>query len=208
MMPMARGGSEDDLSSRSSCTRAALDRRKDIPLAAHSFFTLKVPIDACRLLQTCRTFLEQKLKEHGALFLRGFPLHSASDFQSVVDGFGWQTLRYIGSSPRTRVGESVYTANDADPDKLIDFHHEMSTVPDSASWPPKVLFFCETPPPEGGQTAIIMSHKVTQTLREQRPDFMQKLEDFGLLYLKVLPLETNFLYISLQGWPTVFGISN
>ncbi|MCO5564553.1 hypothetical protein L7F22_018217 [Adiantum nelumboides] len=181
---------------------------KIFPLLLTPSSPLESPIDACRLLQTCRAFLEQKLKEHGALFFRGFPLHSACDFQSAVDAFGWQTLRYIGSSPRTRVTQSVYTANDADPDKLIDFHHEMSTVPDSASWPPKVLFFCETPPLEGGQTAIIMSHKVTQTLRKQLPDFMQKLEDFGLLYLKVLPLETNFRHISLQGWPTVFGTSN
>ncbi|KAI5072507.1 hypothetical protein GOP47_0012613 [Adiantum capillus-veneris] len=165
-------------------------------------------IDACELLHTCRAFLEQKLKEHGALLLRGFPLRNGSDFHSAVESLGWQTRSYIGSAPRSHVVGSVYTANDADPDKFINFHHEMSQIADVATWPSKVLFFCETPPLERGQTPLVMSHKVTQGVWMQCPDFMQKLEDLGLLYLKVQPLEKDLRYISLQGWPTVLGTSD
>ncbi|MCO5564552.1 hypothetical protein L7F22_018216 [Adiantum nelumboides] len=211
---MAGGGGEgSEGAGCSSLLEARLPEQRLVdgklfPLLLTPSAPLESAIDACRLLQTCRAFLEQKLKEHGALFLRSFPLHAASDFHSAVDAIGWQAVPYVGSAPRTRVSESVYTANDAAPDQQIEFHHEMSTVIDSASWPPKVLFFCETPPPERGQTPIIMSHKVTQALWKQSPDFMQKLEDLGVLYLKVLPLEKNLKYISLEGWPTVFGTSN
>ncbi|KAI5072474.1 hypothetical protein GOP47_0012580 [Adiantum capillus-veneris] len=178
---------------------------KAFPLVLTPTSSLESAIDACKLFHTCRDFLEQKLKEHGALFLRGFPLCSGVDFHAAVEALGWHTLPYIGSAIRTQVVGPVYTANDSDPDVVVNFHHEMAQVEDESSWPSKVLFFCETPPPEGGQTPIIMSHKVTQGLWMQCPDFMQKLEDLGLLSLKVLPMVKDPRYFSLQGWPMVFG---
>ena len=75
-----------------------------------------------------REFIEHKLDEHGALFFRGFPLHSASDFNSILEGFGWRNMPYVGSAPRTRILGSVYTASDANPNVSIPFHHEMSQV--------------------------------------------------------------------------------
>lgn len=85
-------------------------------------------------------------------------------------------------------------------------HYEQ--IADSSAWPAKLLFFCETPASEGGSTPIIVSHKVTQSLWMQCPDFMQKLEEQGLLYIKVLPMEKDPSYISLQGWPLVFGTTD
>ncbi|MCO5599311.1 hypothetical protein L7F22_053412 [Adiantum nelumboides] len=181
---------------------------KSFPLVLTPSPPVKAVIDACKLLQTRRPFLEQKLKEHGAVFLRGLPLRTALDFRAAVDSLGWHTSPYIGSAPRTHVGGPVYTANDSDPAIPVGFHHEMAQIADPSTWPLKVLFFCETPPAEGGQTPIIMSRKVTESLWMQFPDFMQKLEDLGLLYLKVLPMEKDLRHISLQGWPHVFGTSN
>lgn len=162
--------------------------------------------DTPTIFQTNRLFLEQKLHEHGALFFRGFPLRKPSDFHSVVESTGWKTLSYIGSAPRTKIVGSVYTASDADPNIVIPFHHEMAQITDS--WPPKVLFFCETPASEGGQTPIVMSHKVTEQMWIEFPKFMQKLEEQGLLYIKVLPMEKDPSQISLQGWPVVFGTTD
>ncbi|KAI5072509.1 hypothetical protein GOP47_0012615 [Adiantum capillus-veneris] len=181
---------------------------KAFPLVLTPSSPLESAVDACKLLHTCRPFLEQKLKEHGALFLRGFPLCGGVDFHAAVEALSWPTLPYIGSAPRTQVVGLVYTANDANPDVAINFHHEMAQIADASTWPSKVLFFCETPPLEGGQTPIIMSHKVTQGLWMQCPDFMQKLEDQGLRYLKVLPMVKDPAHISLQGWPVVFGTSD
>ena len=75
-----------------------------------------------------REFIEHKLDEHGVVFFRGFSLHSASHFNSIVDGFGWRNMSYVGSAPRTRILGSIYTASDANPNVSIPFHHEMSQV--------------------------------------------------------------------------------
>lgn len=181
---------------------------KPFPLLLSPSSPLESTDDALALLRASTCLLEQKLEEHGALFLRGFPLQSPDHFQSCVEALGWRTLPYIGSAPRTQIVGSVYTANDANPDVFIPFHHEMAQIADSSAWPAKLLFFCETPASEGGSTPIIVSHKVTQGLWMQCPDFMQKLEEQGLLYIKVLPMEKDPSYISLQGWPLVFGTTD
>ncbi|KAH6558467.1 hypothetical protein KP509_1Z062700 [Ceratopteris richardii] len=163
---------------------------------------------AANLFEANSTFLEQKLKEHGAIFLREFPLQSGEDFDCVVKALGWPSVPYIGSAPRTQVVGSVYTANDSNPQAFINFHHEMAQIIDDASWPSRLIFFCEIPPSEGGQTPIIVSHEVTQSLRKQCPQFLQRLDKQGLLYLKVLPKEKDCRYISLEGWPVVFGTND
>ncbi len=48
----------------------------------------------------------------------------------------------------------VYTANEAPPDQLIPFHHELAQVVN----PPQYLFFyCDLPSETGGETALIDS---------------------------------------------------
>ncbi|KAI5071842.1 hypothetical protein GOP47_0014093, partial [Adiantum capillus-veneris] len=72
---------------------------KAFPLVLTPSSSLESAIDASRLFHTCRNFLEQKLKEHGALFLRGFPLRSGIDFHGAVEALGSHTLpNYIGSA--------------------------------------------------------------------------------------------------------------
>ena len=67
----------------------------------------------------------------------------------------------------------VYTANEAPPDQLIPFHHELAQV----SNPPQYLFFyCDLPSETGGETALIDS-----TLGERTP---------FLLYTRTLSMST------------------
>ena len=48
----------------------------------------------------------------------------------------------------------VFTANEAPPDQLIPFHHELAQVQN----PPQYLFFyCDLPSDTGGETALIDS---------------------------------------------------
>ncbi len=48
----------------------------------------------------------------------------------------------------------VFTANEAPPDQLIPFHHELAQVKS----PPQYLFFyCDLPSETGGETALIDS---------------------------------------------------
>jgi hypothetical protein len=63
-----------------------------------------------------------------------------------------------GAAPRriipVRANIEVFTANEAPPDQLIPFHHELAQVKN----PPQYLFFyCDLPSETGGETALIDS---------------------------------------------------
>ncbi|ERN19962.1 hypothetical protein AMTR_s00071p00128800 [Amborella trichopoda] len=76
-----------------------------------------------------RVWLDKQLSRHGAILFRGFDVRRAEDFRSVVEAFGWEEMDYgIGDETRSKVIDRIYTANEAPPDVLIDFHHEMSNL--------------------------------------------------------------------------------
>lgn len=76
-----------------------------------------------------KSWLEQQLKLSGAVLLRGFGVHTAEDFNAVVEAFDYPELPYIGgAAPRFKVVGRVYTTNESPPDQLVPFHHEMAQV--------------------------------------------------------------------------------
>ena len=82
-----------------------------------------------KTIEAQRPYLEALLRESGAVLFRGFPLNSASDFNDVVEAFGFEELPYVGGiAPRTNVVGRVFTANESPPDRKIPFHHEMAQV--------------------------------------------------------------------------------
>ena len=87
----------------------------------------------------------------------------------------------------------------------INYSYERILQQITENWPAKVLFFCETPPSEGGQTPIVVSHKVAEQMQTEFPEFMKKLEELKMLYIKILPMEKDPSHVSSQGWPIVFG---
>ncbi|KAL0415176.1 UNVERIFIED_CONTAM: Clavaminate synthase-like protein [Sesamum latifolium] len=128
-----------------------------------------------------KPWLDSLLHTHGAILFRGFDsLATASDFNDVVEAFGYEELPYVGgAAPRTNVVGRVFTANESPPDQKIPFHHEMAQVPE---YPSKLFFFCEVEPADGGETPIVLSHVVYERMKEKYPDFVEKLEKHGLVY--------------------------
>ncbi|OAY84358.1 clavaminate synthase-like protein At3g21360 [Ananas comosus] len=128
--------------------------------------------------------LESLLRSSGAILLRGFPVRSAVDFDRAVGAFGYAELPYVGgAAPRTNVVGRVFTANDAPPDRKIPFHHEMAHV---LEFPSKLFFFCEEEPKSGGETPIVLSHYIYKRMKGKFPEFVEKLEQQGLIYTRVL----------------------
>ncbi|KAF9596836.1 hypothetical protein IFM89_013884 [Coptis chinensis] len=83
----------------------------------------------CETITNKKQWLESLLHSSGALLLRGFPVKTASDFNQVVEAFGYEELPYVGgAAPRTNVIGRVFTANESPPDQIIPFHHEMAQV--------------------------------------------------------------------------------
>ena len=76
----------------------------------------------------------------------------------------WYSVSYrrrthqIVAAPRrllpVKANVEVYTANEAPPDQLIPFHHELAQV---ANPPQYIFFFCDLPSETGGETALIDS---------------------------------------------------
>ncbi|GLJ41937.1 hypothetical protein SUGI_0868260 [Cryptomeria japonica] len=151
-------------------------------------------------IESNREWIDDHLKKVGALLFRGFPLKSASDFNAVMEAFGWDEMAYLGAASRIRVEGRVFTANEAPLHQPIKFHHEMALFED---FPTKLAFYCEIAPPDGGQTAILLSHKITERMEEKYPEFVTKLEKEGLIYSAIFPADddpNDFLI----GWQTLY----
>jgi len=79
-------------------------------------------------IETNKEWINDRLKKVGALLFRGFPLKTASDFNAVMEAFGWEEKSYVGGASRIRIEGRVHTANEAPLHQPINFHHEMSMV--------------------------------------------------------------------------------
>lgn len=150
-----------------------------------------------------KPWLDSLLHQHGAVLFRGFNcLNTASDFNDVVEAFGYEELPYVGgAAPRTNVVGRVFTANESPPDQKIPFHHEMAQVPE---YPSKLFFFCEVEPAEGGETPIVLSHVVYERMMEKYPEFVEKLETEGVIYTRVLGEEDDPSSPIGRGWKSTF----
>ncbi|MED6137555.1 hypothetical protein PIB30_066034 [Stylosanthes scabra] len=158
-----------------------------------------------QLIQTHKHLLDSLLAESGALLLRGFPVNTASDFNDVVEAFGYDYFPVASiSAPRTKIVGRVFTANESPPEQSIAFHHEMALVPE---FPSKLLFFCEVEPQpgSGGETPIVPSHVVYEKMKKSQPQFVERLEKHGLLYTRFLAEDDDVSSPIGRGWKSNFN---
>lgn len=153
-------------------------------------------------IKSHKPWLESRLHRAGAVLFRGFPVSGAGDFNDVVEAFGFDELPYVGgAAPRSNVVGRVFTANESPPDQKIPFHHEMAQVPE---FPSKLFFFCEVEPKSGGETPIVLSHVIYERMKEKHPEFVQQLEQHGLIYNRVLGEDDNPASPIGRGWKSTF----
>lgn len=127
-------------------------------------------------------WLKQELAKHGALLFRGYSLSSAKHFESIAATILPALQPYLeGQSPRTKVRGNVYTSTEYPKHLRITMHSELSYAKDP---PSTLLFFCETPPTEGGETPVADCRTVYQRLPS---DLRDKFEALGVKYVKNMP---------------------
>jgi alpha-ketoglutarate-dependent taurine dioxygenase len=116
---------------------------------------------------------------HGAVLLRGFALADVQDFEKCVENICGAALEYrFRASPRTEVGHNIYTATDYPADQSIFPHNEHAYSP---FCPHYLLFYCQTPPLEGGETPIGDNRKITRSIDPAvREEFLRR----GVLYVR------------------------
>ena len=172
-----------------------------------------------------QTTLQQTVATHGAVLLRGwtgdylgsprgsaYPVgskrrHAPPSAETFADAFAALGLSVCdmacSSAPRKPVAPGVYTSNEAPPQELIPFHHEMAQCP---SQPTYIVFFCETPPAEGGETPILPSVWAARYLRKAHPETAERLSQRGVRYVRIIPGETDAASPLGRGWKATFKV--
>ncbi|GLJ48167.1 hypothetical protein SUGI_1017090 [Cryptomeria japonica] len=152
-----------------------------------------------------RAWIEQELHECGAILFRGFGLKSAEDFNSFVEALGWEEQPYKGPAPRKNIVGRVWSANEAPLHQHIFFHHEMALTKE---FPSKIIFYCEVAPPEGGETAIVQSHRVAAHMEHNFPEVVQQLDTNGIFTHTLLPKNDNLGYFLGKSWQSHLQTDN
>ncbi|MHB1947465.1 MAG: TauD/TfdA family dioxygenase [Gammaproteobacteria bacterium] len=161
-------------------------------------------------LQENKPQLEQLLLKHGALLLRGFPVHCAAHFSDVITALNLGNfVNYIGGdSPRDRVENRVYTSTEAPPHFHIPLHQELSYI---KNFPRHIYFYCEVEPLNHGETIIADARRVYEEL-----DYgvKQRFQDKGLTYTSRYYYKSkimqwvNQIQRSHKSWTEVFETTN
>ncbi|MFI2612903.1 TauD/TfdA family dioxygenase [Kitasatospora sp. NPDC018619] len=96
--------------------------------------------------------IDELLIDEKAIVFRGFHV-TPGTLGAVMDLVLPRRLAYVhGNSPRTKVGDNVYTSTEYPAEYTISMHNELSYAD---SWPARLLFFCETAPGSGGATPVV-----------------------------------------------------
>eukprot|EP01035_Chromulina_nebulosa_P021995 gene21995-28472_t len=111
-------------------------------------------------------------------------------------------MDYVGGAAvRTQITDRVFTANESPPSEIIPFHHEMAQTP---SPPTHLLFYCEKEADIGGETPILISSYIYNKINEKFPEFISKLEQLGLKYIRYMPEEDDPSSAIGRGWKSTF----
>ncbi|MCM1940371.1 TauD/TfdA family dioxygenase [Streptomyces sp. G3] len=123
--------------------------------------------------------VREHLHRHGAVLFRGFD-EGADALRPVVEAVGGDdALAYQdGATPRSELGDGVYSSTEYPADQTIEMHNEACY---SWSWPRVLGFACARAPETGGQTPLADSRKV---LRRLPGELVARLERHGVSYVR------------------------
>jgi alpha-ketoglutarate-dependent taurine dioxygenase len=135
--------------------------------------------DLAAFLAEHQAAVDERLLESGAVLFRGFDVASVEDFERVGEALSPQKLGYMyRSTPRSTVGEGVFTTTEYPPDQEIALHCENAY---QREWPLKVAFCCLVAPAEGGQTPVADMRRVQAAIGEE---LMERFEARGVRYVR------------------------
>jgi alpha-ketoglutarate-dependent taurine dioxygenase len=154
-----------------------------------------------------RDALAQTLARTGAILFRGFPLHTAGEFDAFVTAFGWPNFPYeesLSNAVRLNRTPRVFTANEAPSEVTIFLHHEMAQTP---VYPSKLFFFCEQPAQTGGATSLCRSDRLWEQLAQRCPAFARDCERKGLRYAHTMPAQNDPGSGMGRSWQSTLGVT-
>jgi alpha-ketoglutarate-dependent taurine dioxygenase len=166
----------------------------EIPLVAQP---ITAGIKLSDWIRSNKTLIDDRLEKCGAILFRGFDISDQQAFEEVVKAVSPRLLNYLYSStPRTKVGDRIYTATEYPANQTIPLHNEASY---QQSWPLRLMFFCLQPAETGGETPLADSVKVTKRID---PAIQQKFVERNVMYVR------NYEPGMDLSWQTVFQTSD
>jgi len=151
-------------------------------------------IDLAEWFSHARGWVDENLHRHGAILFRGFSISSVDALAAASRALIGELLPYLeGRSPRSELGERVYTSTIHPSDQRILAHNETSYA---QSWPMRLLLCCIRPAESGGATPLYDSRRVLSRLSvETRESFLGR----GVRYQRHFGLGMGVT------WWTAFG---
>ncbi|MEU8390129.1 TauD/TfdA family dioxygenase [Micromonospora sp. NPDC048843] len=122
-----------------------------------------------------RRAIDELLLRNKALVFRDFGV-DPGELEQVMDLLLPHRLAYVhGTTPRTKVGDNVYTSTEYPEAFTITMHNELSYA---ATWPARLFFYCHTPAATGGATPVVDGTRWLESIDDEvREAFAQ-----GLIY--------------------------
>jgi alpha-ketoglutarate-dependent taurine dioxygenase len=128
-----------------------------------------------------RPTLDGWLQRDGAVLFRGFGIDSPETFHDVAAAMRPELMRYVGGdSPRTSLGDNVYTSTEFPPELEIGLHNELSYT---HAWPGHLFFCCLVAAELGGETHIADGRRVLEALD---PDVRDRFSQRAVAYCQHL----------------------
>ena len=155
---------------------------------------LRVPVrESTKWLNSNFEEVRATLETNGALLLRGAHINGSRKLEKVLKSiFDDELLDYTyRSTPRTKMRGRIFTSTEYHANETIALHNENAY---SNSWPMRIAFYCVQPSENGGQTPIVDSRKVYQSIPA---DIRKEFEQRDLCYVR------NYGEVDLP-WTEVF----
>lgn len=123
------------------------------PLEIHPFDVAAEPTaEGLRGFLSDTAKIDELLVNEKALVFRGFGI-TEQTLDPVLDLALPNRLAYVhGNTPRTKVGDNVYTSTEYPAEFTISMHNELSYA---HTWPARLMFFCQLAATTGGATPVV-----------------------------------------------------
>ncbi len=157
--------------------------------------------DVFSFIEKNRAILASGMLEQGAVLFRGFPINDALIFERAAKMLDPDLKNdYLGTSPRNKLTDYVFSASELPPHYPIMQHCEMSFLPRA---PRKLFFWCKTAPGKGGETPTC---DFAAVYRDLNPDIRQAFEEKGVTVIRNYagPGKKAKSLKQLKPWPDMF----
>lgn len=147
-------------------------------------------------IEPSREYIEERLLIHGAILFRGFVVNGVTDFERCVEIVSGGAIEYrFRASPRSEVGNHIYTSTDYPADQTIFPHNEHAFSP---VVPLHFYLYCITPA-QGGETPIGDTRELWKKID---PEIIERFARKKVLYVR------NYGDGFGLPWQTVFGTTD